>query len=295
MGVGASSQGSDDRDPKPSFASPEEDNARVTFRPVTSSGQRISNFEVFVGEYEARSVPSATNGNATEQFAPGSYQFVVRAPGYGLRRFEGSFTPGQSVTKKITMQSNWASLKTGAKPTPTSDGTSGEGGSSALQLIDETEETNWRADGPVEGQQVTVKLAGGAHLVDRVNVSAFLRPQEQSNKFGDTDTQSRFSALREFEILTCKAAESNNCEDPDDGFREVAQKASAFDGDVPRPLAPQLNLRSFEVDDTNATHVQLRVISNQCTGTPEYQGEQDADPQTRPTATRTPRTPRRAR
>jgi hypothetical protein len=39
MGVGASSQGSDDRDPKPSFASPEEDNARVTFRPVTSSAR----------------------------------------------------------------------------------------------------------------------------------------------------------------------------------------------------------------------------------------------------------------
>ena len=47
---------------------------------------------------------------------------------------------------------------------------------------------------------------------------------------------------------------------------------------MPRPLAPQLNCQSFEVDDTNATHVQLRVISNQCTGTPEYQGEQDADP-----------------
>ena len=47
---------------------------------------------------------------------------------------------------------------------------------------------------------------------------------------------------------------------------------------MPRPLAPQLNCQSFEVDDTNATHVQLRVISNQRTGTPEYQGEQDADP-----------------
>ena len=58
----------------------------------------------------------------------------------------------------------------------------------------------------------------------------------------------------------------------------MAQKASAFDGDVPRPLAPQLNFQSFEVDDTNATHAQLRVMSNQCTGTPEYQGEQDADP-----------------
>ena len=37
--------------------------------------------------------------------------------------------------------------------------------------------------------------------------------------------------------------------------------------------------------DTNATHVQLRVISNQCTGTPEYHDpgdpattDQDSDP-----------------
>ena len=43
-------------------------------------------------------------------------------------------------------------------------------------------------------------------------------------------------------------------------------------------MAPRLNFQSFEVTDTNATHVQLRVIRNQCTGTPEYQGEQDADP-----------------
>jgi len=58
----------------------------------------------------------------------------------------------------------------------------------------------------------------------------------------------------------------------------VDQRASGFDAGVPRPLAPQLNFQSFEVDDTNATHVQLRVLDNQCTGTPEYQGEQDADP-----------------
>ena len=285
MGQGATSQGTDDRDPKPSYASPRENNARVTFRPVSASGQRINDFEVYVGEYEARAMPSATGGNATELFAPGSYGFVVKAPGYGLRRFEGTFTSGQNTTKTITMQTNWASLEKGANPTPTSDGTSGEGGASAQQLIDETEETNWRADGPVEGQQVTVDLAGGSHLVDRVNVSAFLRPREEGDKFGDTDTQSRFSALRGFEILTCNETQSNDCEDPGEGFRRVAQEATAFEASVPRPLAPQLNFESFEVDDTNATHVQLRVISNQCTGTPGFHDpgnpkttDQDSDP-----------------
>jgi extracellular elastinolytic metalloproteinase len=48
--------------------------------------------------------------------------------------------------------------------------------------------------------------------------------------------------------------------------------------DVPRPLAPNLTFQSFDVEDTTATHVQLRVISNQCTGGPAYQGDPDADP-----------------
>ena len=116
---------------------------------------------------------------------------------------------------------------------------------------------------------------GWDHLVGRRSTPA---PKEESKEFGDTDTQSRFSALRGFEILTCNETQSNDCEDPDQGFKSVATKAAAFKAGVPRPLAPQLNFQSFEVDDTNATHVQLRVISNQCTGTPGYQGEQDADP-----------------
>ena len=125
------------------------------------------------------------------------------------------------------MQTNWASLDRGARPTDTSDsGSEGgeepeDGKGSEVNLLDETEETNWRADGTVEGQQVTVDMGGGSHLVDRGNVSAFLRPVDEGDQFGDTDTQSRFSALRGFEILTCKATESNNCEDSDQGFRDV--------------------------------------------------------------------------
>ena len=45
-----------------------------------------------------------------------------------------------------------------------------------------------------------------------------------------------------------------------------------------RPTAPDLQLAGFDVRDTDATHVQLRVLSNQCTGTPAYQGDPDADP-----------------
>ena len=37
-------------------------------------------------------------------------------------------------------------------------------------------------------------------------------------------------------------------------------------------------MRSFDVPQTKATHVRLRVLTNQCTGGPAYQGDQDNDP-----------------
>jgi extracellular elastinolytic metalloproteinase len=40
-----------------------------------------------------------------------------------------------------------------------------------------------------------------------------------------------------------------------------------------------LILRSFDVPRTAATHVQIRVVTNQCTGQVSFQGEQDNDPQ----------------
>ena len=45
----------------------------------------------------------------------------------------------------------------------------------------------------------------------------------------------------------------------------------------PRPVAPNLNLRSFDVPDTPATHVRFVALENQCTGFAGYAGEQDND------------------
>jgi hypothetical protein len=52
----------------------------------------------------------------------------------------------------------------------------------------------------------------------------------------------------------------------------------AFPADNPRPVAPALNLRTFGVPRTTATHVLFRVLDNQCTGQTSFQGKQDADP-----------------
>jgi extracellular elastinolytic metalloproteinase len=287
IGTGAESAGSNDRDPIPSFASPSENNAEIAFRTLTRGGAEIPNFEVFVGRYEARTTPVADGRSNTAltrsaTLAPGTYELFVRAPGFGLKRTTQTVTAGETATRTIRMDANWAASDRGAKPTATSDGTSGEGGASATQLLDETEATNWRADGPVEGQQVTVNLAGSARLVDSVQVSALLRPQDQGNKFGDTDTQSRFSALRRFEILTCDGTGNTDCSRNRNFTSVFTSPASSESGPAsagqPRPTAPDLQLAGFDVRDTQATHVQLRVLSNQCTGTPIYQGDPDADP-----------------
>jgi len=71
------------------------------------------------------------------------------------------------------------------------------------------------------------------------------------------------------------------CTDPVANFTTVAftSAGDAFPGDVPRPLQPNLNLRSFTLTTpTLATHVQLRVLSNQCTGQAKFAGDQDDDP-----------------
>jgi hypothetical protein len=136
---------------------------------------------------------------------------------------------------------------------------------------------------------VTVKLAGTTpQVVHRVNVSAMLRPAPASatdvplvvGKAVDTadddpDSGSRFTALRKFAIDVC----STECGDTGVNWSRIyVSPDDAFPGAAPRPVAPNLTLRSFDVPDTRATHVRLVTLENQCSGTPAYAGEQDADP-----------------
>jgi len=103
-----------------------------------------------------------------------------------------------------------------------------------------------------------------------------------STAVGDTASQSRFSALREFKILTCNAPVSvAGCTTPVE-FTQVypvpgSPAAVEFDAGTPRPLAPNLILKEFDVKDSMATHVRLVALDNQCTGQAKYHID-DADP-----------------
>jgi extracellular elastinolytic metalloproteinase len=102
-------------------------------------------------------------------------------------------------------------------------------------------------------------------------VSAMLDPDDPD---GD---ETRFTALRAFRLEACDGRTAN-CALPTGWKTLYTSPADAFPGGVPRPLAPDLTLRLFDVPDTVATAVRLTALDNQCTGGPAYRGEQDNDP-----------------
>ena len=305
--------GSDDREPTPGWSSPLRSPATVKFAAApVGDAPAAERMQVFVGVYEARVTPTAdtdpsTDGQTpvdpaepdgdkrpdipdTAKFNPGTYEFIARAPGYGAFRFTQTFTAGENATVRVPLRLNLASFHNEAVAT-------GDGGN-LDQLIDDTERTNWSSfnEGPVEGKQVTVKLGTGRRTVRQVQVSAALRPSGQTEDPADerepsddpseqpeddppydTGGQNRFSALRQFEILACDTTAGKTCEEEADFTSIYTSPADAFPAIRPRPRSPELTLRPFDVPDTAATHVRIKVLHNQCTGNVLYNGENNPD------------------
>ncbi|MDQ3669036.1 MAG: M36 family metallopeptidase, partial [Actinomycetota bacterium] len=306
FGQNAFNRNEEDRQPIPDFESPLHDEATVVFNALAKDeGRQPVNARIYVGHYEARVSPIADTDPATggqqnwdnvARFVPDdfaransghrAYEFIAHAAGYGHVRFRLSeLKPGETRVVTILFPTNWASTHKGAVA-------SGDG-ENHDRLIDDTEGTNWQSTGaPVQGRQVVVQLPG-AQRFEVVKVSAALVPETNPDETVRS-TQNRFTALREFEIYACTAnADRQNptCDPtkrgPDGsngptqnqaplGFKPVVNSQSdAFPGFTPRPVAPELNLRTWQAPTTTATHVLFRVLDNQCTGQPYFHGEQD--------------------
>jgi hypothetical protein len=266
FGEGASSNTNADTDPIPSFASPVGSETTVTFNPRDEAGAPVPGAQLFVGHYQARANPVADTTPATPlgtsvSMVGGTYDFLVRANGFGLRRVEDVVVSGTGTqTLTVTLPRNLASSAAGASAT-------GDG-ARLPALIDDSEATNWESAGsPISGKQVTIDLAGtGPQALDSIQVSAML--------FAG---QNRFTALRQFRIETCRAVGQRTCANAADFSTVFTSPADAFPAVRPRPRAPELIIRSFDVSGS-ATHVRFVVLHNQCTGAPDYQGDQDDDP-----------------
>ncbi|HEY3227854.1 MAG TPA: M36 family metallopeptidase, partial [Roseiflexaceae bacterium] len=279
LGEFAFSNGTNDTDPLPSFESPYANEATLVFTPLDGNGNLIPNARLFVGRYEARATPVADTNPATSlgnqvRIVPGTYELLVQAPGYGHKR--ATLTLKANQVKEFTagpLFPNLASSAWGA--------TASGDGINLGALIDDSEATNWASlNSPAVGKQVTVRLdpTKPFHQIRRVQISALLRHRIPTDPGGDTAAQNRYTALRQFEIWACQAQGSVDCSQ-DSQFQKIyTSPADAFPAVAPRPRAPDMIIRSFDIPKTKATHVRLRVVNNQCTGGPAYQGDQDDDP-----------------
>ena len=92
----------------------------------------------------------------------------------------------------------------------------------------------------------------------------------------DPDSGSRFTALRRFALEACVSSCAQRRRRSGSG--STPRAADAFPAQRPRPVAPNLTLRGFDVPATKAAAVRLVVLENQCTGFAGYAGEQDNDP-----------------
>lgn len=280
MGAGASVTSADDHDPVPSFAAPGAGNSTLTF--ITGGESKI-----YVGDYEARVTPIAdtvagTPLAASAEFTAGDYDFVAVSPDRGFTRFSVSVPAGGGpVAVQVADAVNVASAAAGATVIGAT-----EGSLNPEQLIDGTEDTNWGGvtaeNVDVSHPTVAVDLAGGLQTVRRVNVSAYLNPAPADPNevpvpvaVDDYDSGSRFTALRQFALEACTA----DCGSAGATWsRFYTSPTDAFPSVKPRPVAPTLTMRGFDVPDTEAAAVRLVTLHNQCTGSPDYAGEQDADP-----------------
>jgi hypothetical protein len=275
MGRGASTPNADSGDPTPSFASPRARNARVRFTGPAG--------KLYVGRYEARVTPVADTRSGTDlsdvvDLVPGGHEMLFVSAKGGFDRFTLRVAPGQHRTVRLHAGRNLASTKGGASVIGAS-----EGSLNAKSLIDGTEQTAWGgvSDSNVDATHpfVAVDLAGRVHRVHRVQVSAMLNPAPASPTdvplAADPDSGSRFTALRRFALEACV----RKCSSAKATWKRFyVSPANAFPAMRPRPVAPNLLLRSFAVPSTRAAAIRLVALENQCTGFSGYAGEQDEDP-----------------
>ncbi|WP_404379965.1 M36 family metallopeptidase [Knoellia locipacati] len=267
LGQGASSTSSGDSNPTPSFTSSHGSPATLRFNPTDEDGRPVTGAQLFVGEYTARSTPVADTDAATElddtfEILPGTRTYTVLAPGRAQTSLSFTANPSQTRDMPVQLLTNLASSQAGATVT-------GEGVDLPAMIDGDEGSTTTTVPAPSSAQKrFTIDLAGGRQVVRAVQVSALPEP----------GAAGRFQNLRSFTVLACDAKGAVLC-DQDADYRPVFTSApDAFPGAAPRPVAPELKMRTFAIPQTAATHLRFQLDANQCQGGPQFQGEQDDDP-----------------
>ncbi|MDQ0994483.1 M36 family metallopeptidase [Streptomyces sp. V3I7] len=249
-GRSASTVDSDDTNPVPAFdhASPSRNGTLTGAVVNAATGKPIEGARVIVGEFEARVTPLArtsAQGGFTAPMTGGTYTLTMQAPGYGIQTFRDvDVTAGQTTARTFKLAPNLASSANGASVEATS---SQDDALPAKFLLDDTENSSWKTKDtgtPYNSggnQYTTVKLARQADI-SSIKISA-LKPTSLP----------RFNAAKDFTVQTST-----------DGVQWKTVKTGTFAAQAPRPVAPDLNIRTLRLDSpVNATYVRVYVDSVQ--------------------------------
>ena len=253
MGSQAGTTGSNDPDPKPSFASPDTHaNGHLLITVLNPAGLPVSGINVDIGDYEARVTPAAITaargGIAFINMVPGTYDVTLQAPGWGSRTLTGiTITAGTTTTQTVTIQPNLASATNGA----TIAASSGDDGTNhPANLIDDTEGTAWGNTPTAIPQDqtgsVTVALSPTLDTASTL-VSAF-----------------RLGAYTGIGLPRFGAIKNYTIEVSDDGTNWTTAATGTVATAPPRPVAPELNYQTITLaTPMHANFVRLDVTDSQ--------------------------------
>jgi extracellular elastinolytic metalloproteinase len=232
LGDNTVSQGGNDTDPKPAFNHPDEGRNGLFLGKVVNAATNkpIEDARIIIGEYEARTsaaVTSSQNGKFGIPMVEGTFDITIQARGFGSRTIRDvKIEAGKRNMLRLVLEPNVASSFNGA----TIDSVSSASDSNPAKLaIDDTEASVY-ASQPEEsgftGSEFVVNLAGEKPVkVSEIQVSAY-----------KDVSKARFSTLNEFSVFTSV-----------DGVEWKEVVASQFVTQKPRPTAPDLHYKTFEL------------------------------------------------
>jgi extracellular elastinolytic metalloproteinase len=251
LGVGAESDGND-TDVKTTFVHPvASENGKIVGSMMNNDTmQPLEGIRIIVGDYEARTsevVKTDANGNFAFDIVEGTYNITVQATGFGSRTYEGvTIEKGQITNLDKMLSPNLASMFNGATIHPSS--TDEQESNPLKNAIDDTEGSVYASsvqEGGFTGTEFIVDLAGDEPVsISHIQVSAF-----------KDIAKSRYATLKDFEVQVSV-----------DGNNWTTVLSDTFTYGLPRPAAPDLHYRGYDIAAVDAKYLKLVAKNSQFDG-----------------------------
>ncbi len=247
LGEGASSKGGNDTDPVPAYNHPAQElNGLFAGKIINAATKKpVENVRIIVGEFEARTSPvvtSSEDGKFSLPMVAGTYDITIQARGFGSRTIKGvEVQAGSNKAQKLTLEPNLASSFNGA----TIASVSSESDSNQVKMaIDDTAASVYaseKEENGFTGAEFVVDLAKDEPVkVSTINISAF-----------KDISKGRFATINDFNVLSSIDGET---------WTEIVD--SKFNTQIPRPAAPDLNYKEYELANTIEAKYLKLVVKN---------------------------------